>query len=214
MPFGQGGVRNQPHSAFFMNDLKQAIAIIRRGGILIYPTETLYGLGCDATNEAALRRLFEVKGRALTQPPPVLIAGVAQLEMLVAEVPVTARELMEKHWPGALTLVLPAQNGLCPLLTAQSNGVKTIGVRESGHIIARALCEGAGVPIVATSANFSGATGNAAAPRTLDDIPAEFKALVDLVLDDGAVGGAPSTIVDCTGEAPRVLRRGAVELDF
>ncbi len=202
------------HSAFFMSDLKQAIAIIRRGGLVIYPTETLYGLGCDATNEAALRRLFEIKGRALTQPPPLLIAGEAQLTMLVADVSPTARELMAQHWPGALTLILPAQEGLSPLLTSEANGVKTIGVRESGHAIARALCEGAGVPIVATSANFSGATGNAAAPRILDDIPADFKALVDLVLDGGAVGGAPSTIVDCTSAAPRVLRRGAIELDF
>ena len=197
-----------------MSDLSQAIEIIRLGGVVIYPTETLYGLGCDATNEAALRRLFEIKGRALTQPPPVLIAGVAQLEMLVAEVPVTAHELMEKHWPGALTLVLPAQNGLSSLLTSEPNGAKTIGVRESGHAIARALCEGAGVPLVATSANFSGATGNAAAPRTLDDIPAEFKALVDMVLDGGAVGGAPSTVVDCTGAELRVLRHGAIEIAY
>lgn len=208
-------MRSIPRSAFFMSDLQhlqQAIEIIRRGGLIIYPTETIYGLGCDATNEEALRRLFEVKGRALTQPPPVLIAGDEQLARLVREVPPTARQLMAEHWPGSLTLILPAQSGLSPLLTGEANGGLTIGVRESGHTMARALCEGAGVPIVATSANFSGATGAAAAPRTPDDIPAEFKALVDLVLDGGPVGGLPSTIVDCTAQPPHVLRQGAIQL--
>ena len=192
--------------------IKEAIQIIRRGGLVIYPTETLYGLGCDATDEDALRRLFEVKGRALGQPPPVLVAGAVQLEMLVAAIPPVARELMVAHWPGALTLILPARDGLSPLVTGESGGVKTVGVRESGHPMARALCEGAGVPIVATSANFSGAAGSAAAPRTLDDIPDELKAMVDAVLDGGEVGGAPSTIVDCTSDPPRVLRQGAVSI--
>ena len=193
--------------------LQEAIQIIQRGGIIIYPTETIYGLGCDATNENAVQRLLEIKGRSGEnfKSPPVLIAGQAQLNLLVEAIPESAGELMHKHWPGALTLVLPARPHLSRLLIGDGD-VPTIGVRETGHAVAHALCEESGVPLVATSANFSGATGRASSPQSLDDIPQELKDKVDFCLDGGIVGGAPSTVVDCTRQPFFILRQGAVNL--
>jgi L-threonylcarbamoyladenylate synthase len=193
--------------------IAEAVAVIQRGGVIIYPTETIYGLGCDATNENAVQRLLEIKGRSGEnyKPPPILIAGEEQLQLLVENIPDSAQQLMQKHWPGALTLVLPARSNLSALLTGES-GCPTIGVRQTGHAIARALCEQSGVPLVATSANFSGATGRAAMPQSLDDIPQELKNKVDFLVDSGPVGGSPSTVVDCTAYPFRILRQGAVEL--
>ncbi len=191
--------------------MQNIIEIIRRGGVIIFPTETIYGLACDATNENAVQRLLEIKGRSGEnyKPPPVLIAGEDQLNLLVESIPEGARDLMRAHWPGALTLVLPARENLSSLLTG---GASTIGVRETGHAIARALCENSGVPLIATSANFSGATGRAAMPQSLNDIPQELKDKVEAVVDGGIVGGAPSTVIDCTVLPFRVLRQGAVVL--
>lgn len=192
------------------------IEIIQRGGLVIYPTETLYGLGCCATHEAALQRLFQVKGRALGQPPPVLVSGMTQLHLLVASIPDIAVELINTYWPGALTLILPANDNLSALLTGvkDETSILTIGVRQSGHPIAAALCERVGAPLVATSANYSGASRREAAPHSLEDIPASLRQSVDVVLDGGTVAGQPSTILDCTGDAPRVLRQGALQIDF
>jgi L-threonylcarbamoyladenylate synthase len=195
------------------NKIDQEIfSLIEAGGILIYPTETIYGIGCDALQDKALRRVFEIKRRAPEQPPPVLISDEKQLQKLVARVPQHARILMDEYWPGALTIVLPARDEISALLCGMSRDgtTRTIAVRLTHHKIARSLC---GVtPLVATSANFSGAMGREAAPRVLDDIPHEFKNQVDAVVDGGEVGGQPSTIVDCSGDAPRVLRIGAIEL--
>jgi L-threonylcarbamoyladenylate synthase len=194
--------------------MRETVEIIRRGGVIIFPTETIYGLGCDATNDVAVQRLLDIKGRSgeAYKPPPVLIAGAKQLEMLVETIPDEARELMRKYWPGSLTLVLPARENLSPLLVS-GGAAPTIGVRETGHAIARALCEESGVPLIATSANFTGATGRAAAPQTLDDIPVELRSLVDAIVDGGAVGGSPSTVVDCTTFPFRIIRQGMVALE-
>lgn len=192
-----------------MSITEKHIDLIRNGGLVIFPTETIYGIGCRADDAAALERLFAAKGRRPDQPPPVLVSGEAQLNQLVVAVPEAARELMNRHWPGGLTLILPARAGLPSLLTGGGN---TVGVRQSAHLIACALCEAAGAPIVATSANRSGANGAAAAPRSLADIDSALLAAVDVVLDGGPVGGTPSTVVDCTIDPPRVLRQGAVQL--
>ncbi len=188
-----------------------AIAIARRGGVLIFPTETIYGLGCDATNAFAVERVFAIKGRAPDKPPPVLVANEEQLQRLVADVSNMARELMREHWPGALTLVLPARDDLCSLLTGRDErGGPTIAVRRSAHPMAQALCEATDAPLVATSCNRAGATGNAANPRALQEIDSQLKNAVDYTLDGGVAGGRSSTIVDCTDSVARLLRAGAV----
>lgn len=192
---------------------RSCVEIIRRGGLVIFPTETLYGLGCIVTDEAAVRRLFEVKGRDPGKPPPVLVADEAQLQMLVDSPSGTALQLIEVHWPGALTLVLRARADVLPLLTGLADdGSRTIAVRRSAHPVAQALCEGAGVPLIATSANHAGATGSAALPHSLDDIPDSLRQHVDIVIDGGVVAGQPSTIIDCVADPPRILRQGAIHL--
>lgn len=190
-----------------------ALGRIRDGGLVIYPTETIYGLGCIATDEAAVSRLFEVKGREPGKPPPLLIADEAMLSTLVQEMPDFARQLMQQHWPGALTLVLRARSSLPSLVTgSNAHGQLTVAVRRSAHPVARELCEKLQSPLVATSANFAGATGNEATARSLQDVTPELLRRVDIVLDGGIVGGLPSTIVDCSGDVPRVLRQGALQL--
>lgn len=181
--------------------------------VFIFPTETLYGIGCRVPDSNAVSRVFQIKGRDLRQPPPVLIAERPQLDALVKSTPLSAQELMDEYWPGSLTLILPARESVADCLCGiAANGQRTIGVRHSAHPLAVELCLSLDSPIIATSANFSGATGRAAAPHCLDDIPNEFKNLVDAVIDGGNVKGLPSTIVDCTGDVPRILRSGAIIL--
>lgn len=193
--------------------LNAVAASIRRGDVVIFPTETIYGIGCSALQDKAVRRVFEIKGRRPDQPPPLLIGRFDQLDSLVAHIPKAAQELMNLHWPGSLTLILPARDEISSLLCGRNDemNVRTIGVRLTGHIIARALCERS-TPLIATSANFSGAQGRAAAPQTLEDIPLAFQEKVDCVIDGGAVGGSASTVVDCTGEVPRILRQGSLSI--
>lgn len=191
------------------------IEILRRGGLVIYPTETIYGLGCVASNGAAVQRLFEVKGRDAGKPPPLLIHDLAQLDMLCLQIPDVACRLMQRYWPGALTLVLRAQPGLPQMVTGlNESGLTTVAVRLTAHPVARELCENIGAPLVATSANFAGATGVAAAPHTLQEVDEELLQRVDVALDGGEVGGKASTIVDCSDGAPRVLRVGALLINL
>ena len=183
----------------------RAAAVLRDGGLVAFPTETFYGLGAAASDAAAVRRVFRVKGRDEGKPLLVLVDSIAMAER-VAEVTRRARELMARHWPGALTLVLPARAGLPPELTA---GTGTIGVRLSPHPVARGLARALGGPVTAPSANLAGAPP----PSTAAAVLAGFDGAIDLVLDGGATGGGPpSTVVDVTTDPPRVLRWGAVPL--
>jgi L-threonylcarbamoyladenylate synthase len=184
--------------------IARAAAILRDGGVVAFPTETFYGLGAAADDATAVRRIFQLKGRDETKPLLVLVDSIAMAESLAAGVTARARELMARHWPGALTLVLRARAGLPPELTA---GTGTIGVRLSPHPVARALVRALGGPVTAPSANREGATP----PSTAAGVLAAFDGALDLVLDGGATAaGAASTVVDVTTETARVLRRGAV----
>ncbi len=190
--------------------LAPVFAALRDNAALVFPTETIYGIGARALNDEALQAVFDAKNRAAEKAPPVLISSREQLQLLVKTVPPAAQTLMDAHWPGALTLVLPAQGDLPPHLTQlNSRGAKTIAVRQTSQRIARLLCEEIG-PMIATSANFSGAIGSAAAPRTLEDVDSELRSRVAFSLDDGEVFGAPSSVVDCSENAPRLLREGAL----
>lgn len=186
--------------------LDEAVAVLRRGGLVAFPTESFYGLGVDAWNAHAVARIFRIKGRPESKPLLVLVASVAMAETLVAAVPPEARDLMARHWPGPLTLVLKAAAGVPPALTA---GTDTVGVRMPDHPVALGLVETAGFPVTAPSANPSGA----APPTVAVAVHRYFEGQVDLVLDGGpTAGGVGSTIVDCTVWPPRVLRHGPVHL--
>jgi L-threonylcarbamoyladenylate synthase len=184
--------------------LARAAGILRDGGLVAFPTETFYGLGASAGDAAAVRRVFHVKGREESKPLLVLVDSVAMAESLAGEVTARARELMARHWPGALTVVVRARADVPRELTA---GTGTIGLRLSPHPVARGLVRALGGPITAPSANPAGA----APPTRAADVLAVFGGRIDLVLDGGATTGGPaSTVVDVTSDVARVLRQGAV----
>jgi L-threonylcarbamoyladenylate synthase len=184
--------------------LRQAAAVLARGGLVVFPTACIYGLGADASNPAALRRVFAVKGRPAKNPLLVLIPDRDAVSDLVLDVPPAAERLMARFWPGRITLVMKAAAGVAPELTG---GTGKIGVRLPGHPAAAALVRNFGRPITGTSANPSGRTGC----RRIKDLSVSFLQSVDLVLDAGALaGGVGSTIVDVTVTPPAVLREGRV----
>jgi L-threonylcarbamoyladenylate synthase len=182
-----------------------AAAALRSGRLVAFPTETFYGLGAAPGSDAALARIFRVKGRPDDKPLLLLVSSVAMAET-VAEVTPDARALMARYWPGALTLVLPARPGLSPLVTA---GTGTIGVRHSAHRVPSALVACLATPVTAPSANRSGGPP----PTTAAEVIEAFGGEVDVVLDGGATaGGQPSTVLDLTVSPPLVRRQGAVAL--
>jgi L-threonylcarbamoyladenylate synthase len=186
--------------------ISDAAAVLAGKGLVAFPTETFYGLGADAREPAAVRRVFEVKGRRESKPVLVLVDSIAMAESLVDEIPSQARTLIARHWPGPLTLVLRARPTVPAEITA---GTGTVGIRMPGHAVALALVQALGGPVTAPSANPSGA----APPTTAEDVLAAFEGKIELVLDGGKTTGGPaSTIVDATANPPRVLRAGAVKL--
>ena len=185
-------------------DIAAAVETLRAGGLVAYPTDTLYGLGADALNEAAVERVFEAKGRPQGMPLPLLISDAEQISMVAADVPDAALRLAEAFWPGGLTLVLPVSEAVPPLVTAR--GWK-VAVRLPDHPVPRALAEGLGRPIAGTSANRSGGPE----PRTADGVREARGEAVDIVLGSGpSPAGGSSTVLDVTTEQPRILRLGAV----
>ncbi|WP_245769721.1 L-threonylcarbamoyladenylate synthase [Streptomyces indicus] len=185
-------------------DIEKAAEVLRAGGLVALPTETVYGLGADAENPGAVKRIFEVKGRPPSHPLIVHIADAAQLDDWVRTVPEPARLLAEHFWPGPLTLVL--QRGPRVPLEA-TGGLETVAVRVPDHPDALALLSAFGGGVTAPSANRFGSVS----PTTADDVRAELGDAVDFVLDGGACQvGVESTIVDATGETPVILRPGGV----
>jgi L-threonylcarbamoyladenylate synthase len=186
--------------------LAAAAGILRAGGLVALPTETFYGLGAHAFDDAAVARIFQVKRRPPDKPLLVLVDSLAMIERVAGEVSVRAQRLAARYWPGPLTLVLPAHPSIPAGLTA---GTGTIGVRLSSHPVARALVAALGAPLTAPSANPHGG----GSPRTADEVIAVLGEGCDLVLDAGPTpGGPPSTVLDLTGTVPTVLRPGAVLL--
>jgi L-threonylcarbamoyladenylate synthase len=182
--------------------LAEAAAVIRAGGIVAYPTDTLYGLAVDPWSSQALERLFLAKGRPADRAVPLVASGESGADAAGPFTP-RARALAGRFWPGPLTLLVPAEACLAP---AVHGGTRLVGVRVPDSVVARALAAHAGGLITATSANRSGAPASAN-PEDLLSLGHD----VDMLLDAGfAPGGAPSTIVDATAEPPRLVRAGAV----
>ncbi|MEV4438726.1 L-threonylcarbamoyladenylate synthase [Streptomyces sp. NPDC049577] len=186
------------------SDIEKAAEVLRAGGLVALPTETVYGLGANAEDPVAVARIFQAKGRPPTHPLIVHIGGAEQLDEWVEEVPATARLLAEHFWPGPLTLVL--RRGRRVPLEA-TGGLETVAVRVPDHPAALALLAHFGGGVTAPSANRFGSVS----PTTADHVRAELGDEVDFVLDGGPCGvGVESTIVDVTGEVPSVLRPGGV----
>ena len=183
-----------------------AVDVLRRGGIVAYPTDTLYGLAVDPRNDAAVGRLFDLKGRSATSAVPLIAANEDQARAAGQFGDVESR-LARAFWPGPLTIVVPARAGLSPQLLA---GATTVAIRVPAHDLARALADGLGFCVSSTSANSSG-SAPVADPAALEDA---IVAGVDLVLDAGvSPGGPPSTIVEVTKDGVRLVRAGAVAFD-
>ena len=179
--------------------------MLRAGGLVAFPTETVYGLGCDATNADALHRLYAVKGRPAEHPVIVHVARAEQLDVLARDIPDVARVLADACWPGPLTLVVARRAGAVD--DAATGGRDTVGVRVPDHPVALALLDGFGGPVAAPSANRFGNVS----PTTAEHVRADLGTDVDLILDGGPCAvGVESTIVDVTGTEAVILRVGGV----
>ena len=184
--------------------IRTAVDVLGNGGVAAIPTDTLYGLAACAFDESATLKVYDLKGRPDGMALPLLLSDAEDARLCTAEVPQGAWLLMERFWPGALTLVLRKSAAVPDVVTA---GLDTVALRVPDHPVPRAIAEGLGAPITGTSANLSGRPEltSAAAVR------AEFGDAIDFVLDGGdAPGGVASTILDLSGGAPKVLREGAV----
>lgn len=188
-------------------EIDKAAAIIRRGGLVAMPTETVYGLAANALDGAAVAKIFRAKGRPMDNPLIVHIAGMGEIERLVSSFPEKARLLAEKFWPGPLTMVLP-KSELIP--DEVSAGLATVGIRFPAHPLAQALIEASGMPLAAPSANRSGIPS----PTTALHVMRDMDGRIDAVLDGGDCAvGVESTVVTLCTDRPRILRPGGVTLE-
>jgi L-threonylcarbamoyladenylate synthase len=184
--------------------IQEAATLLQQGEVIGFPTETVYGLGADATNTEAVERIFVAKGRPSDNPLIVHIASTEQLASITAEVPSIAEQLMEAFWPGPLTLVLKKKSGVSEKVTA---GLSTVAVRMPDHPVALALIEATNLPIAAPSANRSGKPS----PTLAKHVYADLKGRIAGIVDGGATGvGVESTVVDCTVHPVAILRPGGI----
>lgn len=184
--------------------LAQAVRILKEGGVVAYPTDTIYGLGADIFNVEAVERVFWAKCRQVGEGLPVLISTLADLEFLTDKIPPVLYSFAERFWPGPLTLVL-SRHYMVPMIV--TGGQNTVAVRLPRHPVPLGIISESGTPITGTSANRSGGPQ----PVTPDDVRGQLGNRVDMVIDGGrCVGAVPSTILDLTMEPPVVLRHGAI----
>jgi L-threonylcarbamoyladenylate synthase len=187
--------------------LFEAVAALRRGDVIVFPTETLYGLGADALNCSAVEKVFELKGRDPNNPFPVLVSDRSMLESLVADIPPLAETLIARFWPGPLTLVLPARKDIPRALINSAGG---IGVRISSHPIALELVIALGRPLTATSANPSGKPG----ARTIAQARDYFSGKIEIFVDGGALTSqTASTVAEVINDKLRIIRAGRIAND-
>ncbi len=185
----------------------EAAQFIKRGGIVAFPTETVYGLGADVFDESAIRKIFAAKGRPVDNPLIAHVGDLSQISLLAAEIPRSARTFIEAFFPAALTLVLPKAEGVPPIATAN---LETIGVRMPNSKLAREFLTQCATPVVAPSANISGRPS----PTTWQAVLEDLDEKIDCILTGEMTQiGLESTVVDCTGPVPLVLRAGAVTLE-
>ncbi len=185
----------------------EAAVLIRQGEVVAFPTETVYGLGADGMNAAAVKKIFAAKGRPADNPLILHVASLTQVKTLVRDISSTAERLMQAFWPGPMTLVLKKADGVPDCVTA---GLDTVGIRWPNHLAAQMLIKLSGCPIAAPSANLSGRPS----PTDAQEVLADMQGRIAGVLDGGrAKVGVESTIIDCTGPVPVILRPGGVTLE-
>jgi L-threonylcarbamoyladenylate synthase len=186
------------------NALQSALEILQRGGLVAFPTDTVYGVGALAFDAVAVESIYSAKDRPIEKAIPILIGGPEDLDKVTADIPPIAAKLAARFWPGPVTLVVPKH----PHLPDIVSGGLTIGVRVPDHPVARALLTTAG-PMAVTSANISGGAN----PKMAEDVFLQLNGRIPLILDGGETpGGVPSTVVNCLGTEPVILREGPVTL--
>lgn len=182
--------------------LSRAQHVLQAGGLIAFPTDTVYGLASRIDSAAAIEKLFAAKGRDFNKAIAVLVSDLEQVELVAQDFPPSALRLAQRFWPGALTLVVQRRAGLPEVLSP----LPTVGVRMPDHPFARALLRACG-PLAVTSANLSGAAN----PISAADVAGQLSGRIDLILDGGPCpGGVPSSVVDCTRPELPVLRQGAL----
>jgi len=191
-------------SAKILKQIEKAVEILRKGGVVAYPTDTVYGLGTGIYNESGIRRVYEIKKRSSGVALPVLLADISQLREVARDLSPQAWRLINQFMPGGLTLIVYRSLVISDLITAGGN---TVAIRIPDHPVPRALIQGLGSPIVGTSANISGKPTLISA----EDVRSELGKSVDLVIDaEPAPNGRESTVIDLAGDIPVVLREGAL----
>ena len=189
-------------------ELKEAAGILRSGGLVAFPTETVYGLGGNALDEDAARKIYAAKGRPSDNPLIAHVSCVEEVEPLVKEIPEAGRKLMEAFWPGPLTMIFPKSEKV-PYGT--TGGLDTVAIRMPDDPVANRLIALAGVPVAAPSANTSGRPS----PTTADHVWQDMNGRIEMIIDGGPVGiGVESTIVDVSSAVPAVLRPGAITMEM
>lgn len=188
----------------FQKQLSQAISILKQGGIIAFPTDTVYGLGVASNNTSAIERVYQVKKRSKRLAIPLLVANEWQLREAVKSIPKIAKVLIKEFFPGPLTLVFRRSNQIPNIITA---GRDTVAIRIPAHPIPIALASGLGVPITGTSSNLSGESNQ----LTAAEVHAQLGNKLDMILEtDQPLSGIASTIVDATGKVAKILREGAI----
>ncbi|HET9946565.1 MAG TPA: L-threonylcarbamoyladenylate synthase [Patescibacteria group bacterium] len=190
-----------------MNDIKNAAEILKSGGVGIFPTDTAFALGCRIDNEKAVERLFSLKHRSENHAVPVLVSGIEMAKKYVVGINEEVTQLINRYWPGGLTLVLVANEEKVPLLVRGQG--QTVGVREPNHEIARQLIEEVGVPLIGTSANFHGKP----TAYSFDALDKELIEKVDFALEGECKLGIVSTVLDCSQSPWKIIRQGALEIN-
>lgn len=189
-------------SADSPNAITAALEILLSGGLVAFPTDTVYGVGSLAFHEKAIESIYAAKGRAIEKAIPVLIGDESDLTTVAAEVPLYAMKLINRFWPGPLTVLVPKKPTLPDLISATPN----VGVRVPDHEVARSLLRLAG-PMAVTSANISGQDS----PKTAQQVYAQLNGRIAMIIDGGETpGGVPSTLVDCTSDEIQILRAGPI----
>jgi L-threonylcarbamoyladenylate synthase len=189
-------------SANAPNAIKKALEVLLSGGLVAFPTDTVYGVGVLAFHAEAIESIYIAKNRPMEKAIPVLIGDVEDLIKVANEIPILAARLIARFWPGPLTVLVPKK----PTLPEAISATSTVGVRVPNHEVARSLLRLAG-PMAVTSANISGQAN----PTTAQQVFAQLGGRIPLILDGGETpGGIPSTLVDCTGDQIEVLREGPI----
>src|SRR5687768_10773661 len=192
-------------SATLPNTITRGLEILHAGGLVAFPTDTVYGVGALAFDGQAVQSIYTAKDRPLEKAIPVLIGDIDRLDEVAMDIPKMAQILASRFWPGPLTILVPKKAELPEAVSATS----TIAVRVPDHKVARALLRAAG-PMAVTSANVSGQ----ASPKTAEEVFVQLGGRIELIIDGGkTLGGVPSTLVDCTGDEIRILREGPITED-